>query len=113
EGKVVPPAAPDGTGVDHGGPVSVRPNAPQVHAPAPEWLAVSHAALEVGAHMLRGVTLAGARYGQAIGTAPVTVSMGGITASPWAFGGAPDAPGDGWWPALLGPDLLDPTRDTL
>ncbi len=77
------------------------------------WLLAEHATLALGPHRLDALSLGGACYGRPVGDAPVTVLMGGITASPWAFGGADGGPGAGWWPALLGDGLLDPARETL
>ena len=62
----------------------------------------------VEGHALEDVVLAGYAHGAALGTAPVFIVVGGITASPFPFAGE-----DAWWPALAAPDLIDPTRHTV
>ena len=64
----------------------------------------------VEGHALDDVSLAGYALGPELGTAPVVVVVGGITASPFPFGG-PDS--EAWWPSLDAPDLIDPTRQTV
>jgi homoserine dehydrogenase len=61
-------------------------------------------------HALEDVQLAGYALGPELGAGPVVVVVGGITASPFPFGG-PDA--EAWWPSLNAPDLLDPTQQTI
>ena len=59
---------------------------------------------------LEDVALGGWAYGPELGTAPVVVVVGGITASPFPLGdGRGEAHGgsDPWWPALFAPDLID------
>ncbi|MEZ0312145.1 MAG: homoserine dehydrogenase [Myxococcota bacterium] len=60
---------------------------------------------------LRDVELAGFILGPELGTAPVVVVIGGITASPFPFGNGTEA--EAWWPALNAPDLIDPSRETV
>ena len=63
-------------------------------------------------HALHDVELAGYAIGAELGTAPVAVIVGGITASPFPFGSGDDAEGgDAWWPALA--ELLDLERTTV
>ena len=60
--------------------------------------------------------LGGWAYGPELGTAPVTIIVGGITASPFPFGDGRGPAGGGaaaWWPALAGDDLIDPARSTV
>lgn len=82
----------------------------------PRRLVVSRAAMEVDGHALTDVELGGWVYGPELGTAPVIVVVGGITASPFPFGDG-KRPADGgqeaWWPALRAPDLIDPARHTI
>lgn len=66
----------------------------------------------VEGHALEDVTLAGYVLGPPVGSAPVVVVVGGITASPFPFGD-PESGTDAWWPALHAPDLIDPTRQTV
>ncbi len=66
----------------------------------------------VEGHALSGVELAGYLVGQPLGTAPVIVVVGGITASPFPFGDPPSG-AEAWWPALQSPDLVDPSRATV
>ena len=81
---------------------------------APRLLVVERASLTIDDHALADVRLSGWAYGPEIGTAPAFVIVGGITASPFPFGGhdGRDAV-DAWWPALSAPDLIDPTRHTV
>jgi homoserine dehydrogenase len=66
----------------------------------------------VEGHALADVVLAGYALGLELGTAPVVVVVGGITASPFPFGDATTG-AEAWWPALAAPDLLDVTRQTV
>lgn len=66
----------------------------------------------VEGHALEDVTLAGYLLGPPLGTAPVVVVVGGITASPFPFGDAATN-AEPWWPALQARDLIDPTRQTV
>ena len=72
--------------------------------------------MTIEGHEVAEVRLSGWAYGPELGTAPVIVVVGGITASPFPFGdggtgAALDA--DAWWPALCAPDLIDPARNTV
>ena len=54
--------------------------------------------------------------GPQLGTAPVVVIVGGITASPFPLGddqAPPSEPREPWWPAIFAPDLIDPARYTV
>jgi homoserine dehydrogenase len=87
-----------------------------VSATSPRRLTVERPALTIEGHALADVSLGGFAYGPELGTAPVVVIVGGITASPFPFGddqAPPDAPREAWWPALCAPDLIDPTRHTV
>jgi len=77
-------------------------------APRPRRLAVTRDALGIEGCELTGVELAGYATGPELGTAPVVVMVGGITASPFPFTGE-----DAWWPALAAEDLVDPVRHTV
>lgn len=80
-------------------------------AATPQLLTVRHAAMTVEGHALDDVMLAGYLLGRPLGTAPVVIVVGGITASPFPFGdGAGTEP---WWPALRAPDLIDPEAMTI
>ena len=72
--------------------------------------------MTVEGHALRDVSLSGWAYGPELGTAPVVVIVGGITASPFPLGDdrAPDGETrEAWWPSLFAPDLIDPARYTI
>ena len=91
-------------------PVPVAPT----YAPRP--LCVERASIHVEGHQLEDVSLGGWVYGPAPGTAPAVVIVGGITASPFPFGDGhgPDQGGvEAWWPKLLGPELIDPSKTTI
>jgi len=82
----------------------------------PRQMRVERAAIVVEGHRLEDVSLGGWAYGPELGTAPVVVVVGGITASPFPFGdgrGAARGGVDAWWPSLLGPGLIDPARQTV
>ena len=82
----------------------------------PRRLEVRRPLLTIEGHALSDVSLAGWAYGPELGTAPVVVVVGGITASPFPLGdGTGDTEGgmEPWWPALFAPDLVDPTRVTV
>ncbi len=66
----------------------------------------------VEGHALANVVLGGYVLGRPIGTAPVVIVVGGITASPFPFGDATSAT-EPWWPALHGTDLIDPSQATV
>src|SRR5712664_2755277 len=70
-------------------------------------LVVRRDAMVIEGHALADVELAGYGFGAELGSAPIVVVVGGITASPFLFGT------DGWWPALDAPDLIDPSRVTV
>jgi homoserine dehydrogenase len=85
-------------------------------AATPRRHEVTRATMTIEGHPLADVSLAGWAYGPPLGTAPVTVVVGGITASPFPLGDgrADDAGGtEPWWPALFAPDLIDITRTTV
>ncbi|MDB4954378.1 MAG: hypothetical protein JWO36_1947 [Myxococcales bacterium] len=63
-------------------------------------------------HALIDVELAGYVSGAPLGTAPIVVIVGGITASPFPFGDA-DTAAEAWWPALAAPDLIDLATQTV
>jgi homoserine dehydrogenase len=65
-----------------------------------------------GAYVLEGVVLAGYAIGRELGSAPIVVIVGGITASPFPFGDAATG-ADAWWPALNAPDLVDLDHHTV
>lgn len=72
--------------------------------------------MTIEGHVLSDVSLGGWLYGPELGTAPVIVVIGGITASPFPFGDGQSGSDDGaeaWWPALCAPDLIDPSRVTV
>src|SRR5688500_3883463 len=85
-------------------------------AATPTPLTVERDTITIEGHTLADVTLGGWTYGPPLGTAPVVVIVGGITASPFPLGDAsagPDAGRDAWWPALFGPGLVDPRYHTI
>lgn len=87
-----------------------------VPAVVPRRHEVTRAVMTIEGHALADVSLAGWAYGPPLGTAPVTVVVGGITASPFPLGdGRGEAQGgvDPWWPALFAPDLIDVSRTTV
>ena len=61
---------------------------------------------------LDDVVLVGTVMGAPLGTAPVVVVVGGITASPYPFGDA-ETEAEAWWPSLQAPDLIDPLAQTV
>jgi len=69
-------------------------------------------AMVVEGHALADVVLAGYVLGRPLGTAPVVIVVGGITASPFPFGD-PAGGAEAWWPALQAPDLVDPACTTV
>ncbi len=85
-------------------------------AATPRRHEVTCATMTIEGHPLTDVSLAGWAYGPPLGTAPVTVVVGGITASPFPLGdGRADEAGgtEPWWPALFAPDLIDITQTTV
>lgn len=96
------------------------PPAPAASAAGPAAIPrrheVTRAAMTIEGHALAELSLAGWAYGPALGTAPVTVIVGGITASPFPLGDGRSEEAGGtepWWPALFAPDLVDITRTTV
>jgi homoserine dehydrogenase len=83
--------------------------APTTHGVA-QRLEVRRGAMVVEGHALDDVMLAGTVLGAPLGSAPIVAIVGGITASPYPFGGGDI---EAWWPALAAPDLLDPARQTV
>jgi homoserine O-acetyltransferase len=79
-----------------------------VRALEPRRLVVAREAMVIEGHELADVQLAGYAIGPELGTAPIVVVVGGITASPFPFMGE-----DAWWPALAAADLIDPARHTV
>jgi homoserine dehydrogenase len=79
----------------------------------PRPLTVERPSMIIEGHVLTDVVLGGWMYGPEVGTAPVVVIVGGITASPFPFGAAGDPASEAWWPALSAPDLIDPARHTV
>jgi len=79
----------------------------------PRRLTTSVPSILVDGHQLDEAVLTGWAYGPEVGDAPTIVVIGGITASPFPFGN-PEAPEiEAWWPALLGPGLIDPSTTTV
>jgi homoserine dehydrogenase len=82
----------------------------------PRQLNVERASIPIDGRSLTGVLLSGFAYGPELGTAPAVIVVGGITASPFPLGdtrpGASQAH-EAWWPAMFGPDLIDPSRHTV
>src|SRR5512144_406032 len=85
---------------------------PSATASTPRRFEVRRDAMVVEGHALAGVALAGYLLGPPLGTAPVVIVVGGITASPFPFG-EPVSGAEAWWPALQSPDLIDPARTTV
>ncbi len=78
----------------------------------PRRLEVRRDAMVIEGHALASVTLGGYVLGEPLGTAPVVIVVGGITASPFPFGDA-ETGVEPWWPALLASELVDPSRMTV
>ena len=76
----------------------------------PTTLTVEHETLVLSGQRLHDVVLRGHASGAPLGAAPIYLIVGGITASPFPFG---DGSGPGWWPALLGPGLVDLSVHTV
>ena len=82
----------------------------------PRRLVIELLSITIEGRALEDVQLGGWVYGPELGTAPVVVIVGGITASPFPFG---DGHAEGedaraaWWPALCSPDLIDPATHTV
>ncbi|HEY0251146.1 MAG TPA: homoserine dehydrogenase, partial [Kofleriaceae bacterium] len=71
--------------------------APALRTTVARRLVVQREAMTIEGHALRDVELAGYAVGPELGTAPIVMIVGGITASPFPFGGEDREP---WWPAL-------------
>jgi len=83
---------------------------------APRRILVERPSITIDGRAIADVVLSGWAYGPELGTAPVVVIVGGITASPFPFGdGQPIDEGghEAWWPALCGPDAIDPASHTV
>jgi homoserine dehydrogenase len=80
--------------------------------PSTSRLEVHREQMVIEGHALEDVTLAGSVLGQPLGTAPVVLIVGGITASPYPFGDAASGV-EPWWPALEADGLVDPARHTV
>ena len=82
----------------------------------PRQLTVERPSMTIDGRALADVSLSGFAYGPDLGTAPVVIIVGGITASPFPLGdnrpGAPEAH-EAWWPAMFGPGQIDPARHTV
>jgi homoserine dehydrogenase len=78
----------------------------------PRRFEVRRDAMVVEGHALADIELSGYLVGRPLGTAPVMVVVGGITASPFPFGN-PASGAEAWWPALQAPDLIDPGHATV
>lgn len=82
----------------------------------PRRILVERPSIVIDGHAITDVVLSGWAYGPELGTAPVVVIVGGITASPFPFGdGRPAAAGghEAWWSALCGPEAIDPASHTV
>jgi len=100
------------TRVQHPGRMSAIAPLSSPDLPVARRLEVRRDMMVVEGHALEDVVLAGYAIGREIGTAPVVVIVGGITASPFPFGDATTQT-EAWWPALLATDLIDPTQHTV
>lgn len=78
----------------------------------PHRAEVSRAMMRVEGHALEDVVIGGYVLGPPLGSAPVAIVVGGITASPFPFGDAASGT-EPWWPALHAPDLIDPSTTTV
>ncbi len=77
---------------------------------SPKLLRVDRDRVSLGSIELRDVVLTGYVSGAPLGTAPIFMLVGGISASPFPFGDGKD---EGWWPALRATDLVDPAQHTI
>ncbi|MDQ3335315.1 MAG: homoserine dehydrogenase [Myxococcota bacterium] len=91
---------------------AIAPVAEVEQCRVPRRLEVTRDAMVVEGHVLDEVVLGGYMLGAPLGTAPVVIVVGGITASPFPLGD-PASGVDAWWPALDAPDLIDPARMTV
>ncbi len=81
--------------------------------PSTRRLEVHREQMVIEGHALEDVTLVGTLLGQPLDAGcPVVLVVGGITASPYAFGDAATQT-EPWWPALIADDLVDPARQTV
>jgi len=76
----------------------------------PRRLDVARAQMRVEGHTLDDVALGGWAYGPELGTAPIVLVVGGITASPFPFGGDGN---EAWWASMRARDLIDPDQQTV
>jgi homoserine dehydrogenase len=85
--------------------------------PRPRQLRVERTVVKLGQHQLEDVVLSGWAYGPELGSAPVFLLVGGITAPPFPFGDGVSledgGQGDGWWPALCDDELIDLDKHTV
>ena len=88
-----------GTHVQYPGRMSAIAPLPSPTLPVARRLEVRRDSMVVEGHALEDVVLAGHAIGPELGTAPVVVIVGGITASPFPFGDATTG-AEPWWPAL-------------
>ncbi|MCX5741023.1 MAG: homoserine dehydrogenase [Proteobacteria bacterium] len=79
---------------------------------SPRRLDVGRGTMMVEGHVLVDVALAGYQLGRPLGTAPVVIIVGGITATPFPFGDAASGAA-AWWSALRADDLVDLSRHTV
>jgi homoserine dehydrogenase len=82
----------------------------------PRQLVIERGSVTIEGRTLERVQLGGWAYGPELGTAPVVVIVGGITASAFPFGDdrtAGDEARAAWWPALGAADLIDPAIYTV
>ncbi len=94
--------------------IASKPDSSRTPGPlaSPRREEVRRDAMVVEGHALDDVVLGGYVLGPPIGTAPVVIMVGGITASPFPFGDAASE-AEAWWPALDVPELVDRARVTV
>src|SRR3954467_4823448 len=85
---------------------------PDARASSVRHVSVHRDAMVIEGQPLSNVDLAGYVSGATLGTAPIVVIVGGITASPFPFGDVATG-AEAWWPALAAPDLIDLSRQTV
>ena len=90
--------------------IAPAPEVPLHYQPRREE--VARDAMVVEGHALEQVVLGGYVLGAPLGTAPVVIIVGGITASPFPFGDAASG-AEPWWPSLHGAELIDPAQATI
>ena len=76
--------------------------APAPAPPMPRRFEVRRDTMVVEGHALAEVELSGYLVGRPLGSAPVVVVVGGITASPFPFGDAASS-AEAWWPRSTRP----------